>query len=322
MVDARGLLCPIPVIRLTERIEEAAPGGTLVLLADDPAAEDDVRLWCRGRGHELVDVVVAGPGDAGFAWSPYSVASALGLTAAGARGRTRDELVAALAPDGDIDRLAASLAAGGSLEQAPDAAARLAVAHPLRPGLAALVVGRGVVVRAVAAHVEVGPAGRAGLPEADPLAGGEVDAGSAGEAPHERRLRQRLPRRNRLVGTPFSFRGCDPINGTMADRPRPLYSSHAEDPSLAEGIDRFVLELAETVDTLQDAHSAGDCALLGRLAKALASDADRLGYAPLARLAEEVAGCAEQEKHEAARRLLLEVTAMAQRIRMGHRGAL
>ena len=38
--------------------------------------------------------LVAGRRDAGFAWSPYSVASALGLTAAGARGRTRDELVA------------------------------------------------------------------------------------------------------------------------------------------------------------------------------------------------------------------------------------
>jgi len=74
---------------------------------------------------------VAGRRDAGFAWSPYSVASALGLVAAGGRGRTRDELVAALAPDGDLDRLAAALAAGGALEQAPDAAARLAVANTL-----------------------------------------------------------------------------------------------------------------------------------------------------------------------------------------------
>ena len=60
-MDARGLLCPIPVIRLTERMADAAPGGTLLLLSDDPAAEDDVRLWCRGRGHELVDVAREGP---------------------------------------------------------------------------------------------------------------------------------------------------------------------------------------------------------------------------------------------------------------------
>lgn len=54
--DARGLLCPLPVIRLANRIEEAAPGATVLLLADDPAAEEDVRLWCRGHGHELVEV--------------------------------------------------------------------------------------------------------------------------------------------------------------------------------------------------------------------------------------------------------------------------
>lgn len=54
--DARGLLCPLPVIRLARRVQEAPVGATVLLLADDPAAEDDVRLWCRGHGHELVDV--------------------------------------------------------------------------------------------------------------------------------------------------------------------------------------------------------------------------------------------------------------------------
>jgi tRNA 2-thiouridine synthesizing protein A len=54
--DARGLLCPLPVIRLGERIREIPPGRTLLLLADDPAAEEDVRLWCRGHAHDLVSV--------------------------------------------------------------------------------------------------------------------------------------------------------------------------------------------------------------------------------------------------------------------------
>ena len=53
-VDARGLLCPLPVIRLGERARASAPGTLLVLLADDPQAEEDVRLWCRGAGHEFV----------------------------------------------------------------------------------------------------------------------------------------------------------------------------------------------------------------------------------------------------------------------------
>jgi serine protease inhibitor len=57
-------------------------------------------------------------GDRSFAWSPYSVASALGIVAAGARGQTRDELAAALTTDGDLDRLATELAAGAAIGKA------------------------------------------------------------------------------------------------------------------------------------------------------------------------------------------------------------
>jgi tRNA 2-thiouridine synthesizing protein A len=52
--DARGLLCPLPVIRLADRMRAAARGEIVVLLATDPAAPEDVRLWCRGQGHELL----------------------------------------------------------------------------------------------------------------------------------------------------------------------------------------------------------------------------------------------------------------------------
>lgn len=53
-VDARGLRCPLPVIRLA-RAAKDLPGGALVeLWATDPAARADVPAWCRMRGHELV----------------------------------------------------------------------------------------------------------------------------------------------------------------------------------------------------------------------------------------------------------------------------
>jgi len=58
--DARGLLCPLPVIRLAARIDREASGTVVLLLADDPAAEEDVRLWCRGHGHELLDAAREG----------------------------------------------------------------------------------------------------------------------------------------------------------------------------------------------------------------------------------------------------------------------
>jgi tRNA 2-thiouridine synthesizing protein A len=54
-VDARGLRCPIPVIRLGAAIRDL-PGGALVrLLATDPAARSDVAAFTRMRGHELVE---------------------------------------------------------------------------------------------------------------------------------------------------------------------------------------------------------------------------------------------------------------------------
>ena len=53
-VEARGVLCPVPIIRLA-RAASSLPSGSLIeLLTDDPAAEYDVPAWCRLRGHELV----------------------------------------------------------------------------------------------------------------------------------------------------------------------------------------------------------------------------------------------------------------------------
>ena len=61
-VEARGVLCPVPIIRLA-RTAARLPAGTLVeLLSDDPAAEHDVPAWCRLRGHELLSTEpLAGP---------------------------------------------------------------------------------------------------------------------------------------------------------------------------------------------------------------------------------------------------------------------
>ena len=53
-VDARGVLCPVPIIRLA-RAAAARPAGTVLeLLTDDPAAVHDVPAWCRLRGHTLL----------------------------------------------------------------------------------------------------------------------------------------------------------------------------------------------------------------------------------------------------------------------------
>lgn len=50
-LDARGLLCPLPVLKARKRLREMAPGAVLRLLATDPAAVVDVPHFCAESGH-------------------------------------------------------------------------------------------------------------------------------------------------------------------------------------------------------------------------------------------------------------------------------
>jgi tRNA 2-thiouridine synthesizing protein A len=55
-LDARRLLCPMPVIRTQEKIEQLQAGDTLTVLATDPGAIHDIPAWCRVHGHELLAI--------------------------------------------------------------------------------------------------------------------------------------------------------------------------------------------------------------------------------------------------------------------------
>ncbi len=50
LVDARGLRCPLPVLRAAAAARGAAAGQCFDLLADDPAAAHDVPAFARERG--------------------------------------------------------------------------------------------------------------------------------------------------------------------------------------------------------------------------------------------------------------------------------
>jgi len=54
-LDARGLLCPIPVIRTQDRVKQLAPGMMLDVLATDPGVLHDIPAWCRVHGHEVLE---------------------------------------------------------------------------------------------------------------------------------------------------------------------------------------------------------------------------------------------------------------------------
>jgi tRNA 2-thiouridine synthesizing protein A len=57
-IDALGRKCPIPIIMLAERIREVPIGELIAVLADDPAAENDVPAWCMMKSQEFVTTTV------------------------------------------------------------------------------------------------------------------------------------------------------------------------------------------------------------------------------------------------------------------------
>lgn len=54
-VDARGLSCPMPIVRTAQAIKSMASGTHLEVLATDPGSIRDFAAWCRSTGNPLVD---------------------------------------------------------------------------------------------------------------------------------------------------------------------------------------------------------------------------------------------------------------------------
>ena len=61
-LDCRGMLCPLPVIRLAAAIADVEVGRTVAVVAEDPAARPDIAAWCRMRGQEYVGEDLADDG--------------------------------------------------------------------------------------------------------------------------------------------------------------------------------------------------------------------------------------------------------------------
>lgn len=56
MLDARRMLCPMPVIKTQDKVKELNPGDQLTVICTDPGALNDIPAWCRIHGHEVLDV--------------------------------------------------------------------------------------------------------------------------------------------------------------------------------------------------------------------------------------------------------------------------
>ena len=55
LLDARGLKCPLPVLRARKAMQRLASGDVLQVLATDPGTVQDFQAFCEATGHELVE---------------------------------------------------------------------------------------------------------------------------------------------------------------------------------------------------------------------------------------------------------------------------
>ncbi len=55
-LDARNLMCPLPVIRAQDRIKTLLAGDELTVYSTDPGALNDIPAWCRINGHTVVSM--------------------------------------------------------------------------------------------------------------------------------------------------------------------------------------------------------------------------------------------------------------------------
>jgi tRNA 2-thiouridine synthesizing protein A len=55
VVDARGLSCPMPIVKTAQLIRSIAPGECIELQATDPGSVKDVAAWSRATGNDLLE---------------------------------------------------------------------------------------------------------------------------------------------------------------------------------------------------------------------------------------------------------------------------
>jgi tRNA 2-thiouridine synthesizing protein A len=54
-VDARGLSCPMPIVRTAQAMKTLASGAIVEVVATDPGSVKDMAAWCRTTGNDLLE---------------------------------------------------------------------------------------------------------------------------------------------------------------------------------------------------------------------------------------------------------------------------
>ena len=62
VLDCKGMLCPMPVVKTNKALKKLEVGQTLEMIATDPGSMPDMEAWARQTEHELVEAEDVGDG--------------------------------------------------------------------------------------------------------------------------------------------------------------------------------------------------------------------------------------------------------------------
>ncbi len=55
-LDLKGLLCPIPVVKVSKAVKDISVGEAIEATATDPGVMMDIPAWCKSSGNEMVSM--------------------------------------------------------------------------------------------------------------------------------------------------------------------------------------------------------------------------------------------------------------------------
>ena len=55
LVDARGLSCPMPIVKTAQAMKALSSGAVVEVLATDPGSVKDIAAWARATGNEVIE---------------------------------------------------------------------------------------------------------------------------------------------------------------------------------------------------------------------------------------------------------------------------
>lgn len=56
-IDAKGLKCPMPVIKLQQQVRKSEPKSLICIACTDPGAEKDISSWVKVNKHQIIQVI-------------------------------------------------------------------------------------------------------------------------------------------------------------------------------------------------------------------------------------------------------------------------